>query len=394
MKYFLQEIDADGLSIPESAQVFARGENLMVGIGEKARFEATGNARFEDLAGQFANFTTEIEIIGEIDSSASSVIAFSAISFSPDSLVKSVLIVPEAVLVIRNETAWIASFTENFEWPAGTLPKPQKLNFRQGEQSQPGFLESVEKALDYIDSGELSKVVLARDLVAEKPAGFDIRDGLQRLRNRFPTCWVYSIDGHFGASPELLLRSANREFSARVLAGTAGRGTDPDVDRAIADGLSHSSKNLHEHNFAVDSITRAIEPFVESIEADQTPFSLQLPDVWHLATDIHAKLNNDASILGVASAIHPTAAVAGTPRLQAQNLISKLEPFDRGVYAGPVGWVGSNGSGELAIALRGGRIEADQIRAFAGCGIVSGSDPEAELSETKLKFKAVRSAFD
>jgi Isochorismate synthase len=80
--------------------------------------------------------------------------------------------------------------------------------------------------------------------------------------------------------------------------------------------------------------------------------------------------------------------------LQAQNLITKLEPFDRGVYAGPVGWVGSNGSGELAIALRGGRIEKDQIRAFAGCGIVSGSDPEAELSETKLKFKAVRSAFD
>ncbi len=169
MKYFLQEIDAEGLSIPESAQVFARGENLMVGIGEKARFEATGDDRFEQLAGQFANFTSGIEIIGEIDSSASSVIAFTAISFSSDSLVKSVLIVPESVLVIRNETAWIASFTENFEWPKGTIAQPQKLNFRQGEQSQQGFLESVDKALNYIDSGELSKVVLARDLVAEKP---------------------------------------------------------------------------------------------------------------------------------------------------------------------------------------------------------------------------------
>ena len=394
MKYFLTEVDPAGYSIPESAQVFARGDNLMVGIGEKARFEATGENRFEKLAEQFSKFSNDIEIIGEIDSSASSVIAFSAISFSPESKVKSVLIVPEAVLVIRSENSWIASFEENFTWPESDAPKPQKLDFRQGEQSQQGFLETVQKALDQIDSGELSKVVLARDLVADKPEGFDIRDGLERLRKRFPTCWVYSIDGHFGASPELLLRSANREFSARVLAGTAGRGTDPDVDRAIADGLAHSSKNLHEHNFAVDSITRAIEPFVENIEADQTPFSLQLPDVWHLATDIHARLSKEASILEVASAIHPTAAVAGTPRLQAQSLIGKLEPFDRGVYAGPVGWVGSNGSGELAIALRGGRIEQNQIRAFAGCGIVSGSDAEAELSETKLKFKAVRSAFD
>ena len=366
----------------------------MVGIGEQARFEASGENRFQDLAKQFDEFSKDIEIIGEIDSSAGSINAFAALTFSPDSEFKSVLIVPESILVIRSDRTWIGSFVENFQWPEATDFTPQKLNFSQGQQSQAGFIQSVETALGQIDDGEISKVVLARDLVSEKPAGFDIRDAIQRLRQRFPSCWVYSINDNFGASPELLLRSSNREFSARVLAGTAGRGTDPDVDRAIAEGLSHSSKNLHEHNFAVDSIIRAIAPFVDSVEADKTPFSLQLPDVWHLATDIHAKLNSDSSILEVASALHPTAAVAGTPRLQAQNLISKLEPFDRGVYAGPVGWVGSNGSGELALALRGGRIEDKQIRAFAGGGIVSGSEPEAELSETKLKFKAVRSAFD
>ena len=366
----------------------------MVGIGEKARFEATGENRFQELAAQFNEFSKGVEIIGDIDSSAGSINAFAAITFSPESEFKSVLIVPESLLVIRSDKTWVASFIEDFEWPEETKFSPEKLNFSQGKQSQAAFISSVEKALGQIDDGEISKVVLARDLVSEKPTDFDIRDAIQRLRERFPSCWVYSINDNFGASPELLLRSSNREFSARVLAGTAGRGTDPDVDRAIADGLAHSAKNLHEHNFAVDSIIRAIAPFVDSVEADKTPFSLQLPDVWHLATDIHAKLNSDSSILEVASALHPTAAVAGTPRLQAQNLIAKLETFDRGVYAGPVGWVGSNGSGELALALRGGRIEENQIRAFAGGGIVSGSEPEAELSETKLKFKAVRSAFD
>jgi menaquinone-specific isochorismate synthase len=394
LRYFLTESKSSQVSIPEGAQVFARGENLMIGIGEKARFEAFGENRFLELAEKFNQFSQEVEIIGEIDSSAGSINAFAAITFSPESDHGSVLIVPESMLIIRNEKTWVASFIENFQWPATSQPNPQTLNFSQGDQSQAGFMESIAQALSRIDDGEISKVVLARDLVSKKPKGFDIRDGIQRLRKRFPSCWVYSINDNFGASPELLLRSANREFSARVLAGTAGRGTDPDVDSAIADGLSHSAKNLHEHNFAVDSMIRAITPFVDSVEADKTPFSLKLPDVWHLATDIHAKLNSDSTILEVASALHPTAAVAGTPRLQAQNLINKLEPFDRGVYSGPVGWVGSNGSGELALALRGGRIEKDKIRAFAGCGIVSGSEPEAELSETKLKFKAVRSAFD
>lgn len=394
MKYFLTETTPEVASIPAGAQVFARGENLMIGIGEKARFEASGENRFQDLAKQFADFSKEVEIIGEVESSAGSINALAAISFSPDSAFKSSLVVPESMLIIRRDKTWIASFEENFKWPEEDQLKPQKLEWRQGQQTQEGFMNSVRQALGQIDDGEISKVVLARDLISDKPAEFDIRQAISKLRQRFPSCWVYSIDGNFGASPELLLRSSNREFSARVLAGTAGRGTDPDVDRAIADGLLHSAKNIHEHNFAVDSIVRAIAPFVDEVEADQSPFSLQLPDVWHLATDVHAKLNSDSSILEVASALHPTAAVAGTPRLSAQNLIAKLEPFDRGVYAGPIGWVGSNGSGELALALRGGRIEKDQIRAFAGGGIVSGSEPEAELSETKLKFKAVRSAFD
>jgi menaquinone-specific isochorismate synthase len=179
-----------------------------------------------------------------------------------------------------------------------------------------------------------------------------------------------------------------------VLAGTAARGTDPDVDRAIAEGLAHSIKNKQEHAFAVDSLLEKLDPFCEQITRDNEPFSLALPDLWHLATDVTGKLREKTSLLDIVAQLHPTAAVAGTPRKLAQDLIAELEPFDRGGYAGPVGWLASDGSGELAIALRGGIIEENQIRAIAGCGIVAGSDPQAELEETELKFRAVRYAFD
>ena len=221
----------------------------------------------------------------------------------------------------------------------------------------------------------------------------DLGVPLKRLHERYPDCWTYKIGNVFGASPELLLKAEDGRVSARVLAGTAARGTDPDVDKAIADGLSHSLKNKHEHLYAVQSLVNELKPFCESVEFDQEPFSLALPDMWHLATDVRGVLKPQFSLLDVIQKLHPTAAVAGTPRDLAIEMIRELEPFDRGGYAGPVGWLSSNGSGEIAIALRGGIIEKNQIRALAGCGIVSESTPQAELEETELKFKAVRWAF-
>ena len=144
----------------------------------------------------------------------------------------------------------------------------------------------------------------------------------------------------------------------------------------------------------MDSLIRKLEPFCDAVEADKKPFSLALPDLFHLATDVTGHLKESTTLLDVVAQLHPTAAVAGTPREKAIELIEELEPFDRGGYAGPVGWIAADGSGELAIALRGGRLEENKIRAFAGCGIVTESEPQAELDETELKFKAVRWAFD
>ncbi len=195
-----------------------------------------------------------------------------------------------------------------------------------------------------------------------------------------------------------MVRVAHGQVSARVLAGTAGRGTDPGVDRAIAAALAASAKNLEEHSYAVDSLVNSLSPFCSQIDADPTPFSLALPNVWHLASDVHGVLKSSSNALDLAAALHPTAAVAGTPTDVAQLVLEEIEGFDRGRYAGPVGWIGADGDGEWAIALRGGQLKklhdgAVEIRAYAGCGIVGESDPEAELAETKLKLSPVRVAL-
>jgi len=393
------------LASARDAMVFVRSGKSIIGYSELIRLEASGPGRLGELAAKWQQLIDSAEVQDEVGLPGSGLLGFLSASFAPESGFASALIVPRRVEVIREDQRWVTEISDagagaesvaaaaSAGGPVGDASVASE--FVPGAQSAEGFLSAVSSAVAAIREGKLSKVVLARDLELAVGPEFDAAQVLKRLHQRYPQCWTYSINNHFGASPELLIRSARGEVSARVLAGTAGRGTDPDVDRAIAEGLSHSAKNLHEHQYAVESLVAKLSPFCESVSADEKPFSLALPDLWHLASDVTGKLSTEASLLDVVSELHPTAAVAGTPRELAQQLIGELEPFDRGGYAGPVGWVAADGSGELAIALRGGRYEpeAGLVRAFAGCGIVAESEPEAELAETELKFRAMRWAF-
>ena len=375
----------------ENSSVFLRQGQLILAQGEVLRIEAFGADRISELAAKWKELVANTAIDNQVGLPGSGMIGLTSITFSEHSLAPSVLYVPKTAIVIRGENAFeISADAESIGEPE--LKKPSGV-FLQGDLSASRFKELVHEAVGIISTSELDKVVLSRDLVMPISQRPDLSDAVSKLHERYPHCWTYSIGDVFGASPELLLRAEAGEVSARVLAGTAGRGTDPDVDRAIAEGLAHSHKNRHEHDYAAQSMVERLEPFCEIVEADSEPFSLALPDLWHLATDVRGKLKPGVSLLDVIAELHPTAAVAGTPRLRAQQLIAELEPYDRAGYAGPVGWLSSDGSGELAIALRGGVIEQDQIRAFAGCGIVEESDPQAELDETELKFRAVRHAF-
>ena len=383
--------------LPESPTAFIRGGDGLVGFGVAVRLTAVGPDRISSLANQWRELVARTEVIDEVQRPGSGLVAFGSFSFADDSSSESVLIVPRVVLGTRDGKRWLTRVAggddENF-WDAKIEYRDNAaVSFIDGEQTKAGFAASVRAAVSKIETGAIEKVVLARDLKARVEDDFDLRPSLHKLAKRYPTCWTYSVEGMFGASPELLLRVSHKQVSARVLAGTAARGTDPDVDFAISSALAASAKNLAEHRFAVASLVEQLKKFCTTVDADTEPFSLQLPNLWHLASDVHGVLNDEASALDLAATLHPTAAVAGTPTRAAMTLLGELEPFDRGRYAGPVGWIGADGDGEWAIALRGAQLAGDEITAYAGCGIVAESDPESELEETELKFRPIREAL-
>ena len=182
--------------------------------------------------------------------------------------------------------------------------------------------------------------------------------------------------------------------SARVLAGSAARGSDERSDEDSATALATSPKDQDEHQFAVQNVLASLRSHSPNVTASEMPFTLKLPNLWHLASDVEGELTDGSTSLDLISALHPTAAVAGTPTAEALRLIEELEPFDRGRFAGPVGWVGADGDGEWAVALRSAQVDPDgTVTAYAGAGIVAGSVPERELLETRLKFRPIVEAL-
>lgn len=386
---------------PEDAMVFIRGGAGIVGFGEVARFETSGPDRISELAGVWKEQVALAEVTDPLRIQCTGLVAFGSVTFAPNSTINSLLVVPRLVLGTRDGRSWITELVPEGEEPldASFLTKDanyrvnEKLKFIDGAMSAEHFVSQATSAIEKIRAGKIQKVVLARDIVAQLPDGFDLRSALRTLALRYPSCWIYSVAGNFGASPELLVRVSHGQVSARVLAGTAARGDTPELDQQIASSLLVSEKNLQEHRFAVDSMVQELSPFCTTVDTDESPFSLALPDLWHLASDVYGKLKKNLSVLDLAAFLHPTAAVAGTTRRAAQELISELEPFDRGGYAGPVGWIGADGDGEWAIAIRGAFIEDTVVTAYAGCGLVSESDPIDELAETELKFAPIRNAL-
>jgi menaquinone-specific isochorismate synthase len=221
---------------------------------------------------------------------------------------------------------------------------------------------------------------------------------IQSLESEYPSTWLFLVDNLIGATPELLVRLNKSLVTSRVLAGTIRRTGDDHRDLALAGSLTRSSKDLEEHEYAVRSVAEALAPFASSTNVPDAPFVLHLPNVMHLATDVTGVINESASkvdIFKLVAALHPSAAVCGTPTDVARDLIAELESMNRGRYAGPVGWIDAHGDGEMGIALRCGQISEDysSIRLFAGCGIVAGSDADQELAESQAKLLPMRSAL-
>ena len=249
-----------------------------------------------------------------------------------------------------------------------------------------------------IARGDLRKVVLARDIYATAEHPIDVRTILGRLAGRYPDCYTFACGGLVGATPELLIRREGDEVRSLVLAGTMPRGATAEEDARLAAALLGSAKEVEEHDYAAESVRRVLAPLCETLDGSSPgPELLTLPNVYHLGTRVVGRLAAERSALALAAALHPTAAVGGDPTDVAVELIRELEGMDRARYAGPVGWMDGSGNGEWGIALRCAQLEpADGRRArlVAGCGIVAGSDPAAEVAETLAKFRPMRTALD
>ena len=375
-----------------NSAAFLHEDEGILGWGQALKLEATGRNRVLELDELWRETVAKAEISDSLNLQGSGLIAFGSIAFSDHSPTKSVLVIPHVVIGKREGKLWLTtiSIDEQEALALINFEKPfTPVHFAPGAIAPEQYLANVDKALAAIEQHELEKVVLARDLLAQVSNDFNPNAALAKLENKFNTCYIYLVDGIFGASPELLVKVSHSQVTARVLAGTAGRGTDPGVDKAIGSALHESPKNRAEHKFAIDSLVASLDEDAAEINVDAQPFSIALPNLWHLASDVRAVLKSDASSLQVVSALHPSAAVAGTPRNKALEVIEAIEQVDRGRYAGPVGWIGADGDGTWAIALRGAQLREGTLTAFAGCGIVEGSVPQAELDEASLKFKPI-----
>ncbi|MEO5921251.1 MAG: chorismate-binding protein, partial [Pseudolysinimonas sp.] len=367
-----------------------RGEGI-AGLGEAARLEFRGPDRVRDAAAAWKRIAAASTVRDEVGRSGSGLVAFGAFAFADASERASVLIIPRVVVGRRDGLSWITRIDGAQDAVAATALGPEfRVVLQPGALPPDGYRNAVATAVERILAGGVEKVVLARDLTGHLPDGGDVRRVLVDLALGYPDTWTFAVDGLIGSSPETLVRVSAGTVTARVLAGSAARGSDGGSDAAAALALATSTKDLDEHRFAVESVLGALRSHARGVAASELPFTLKLPNLWHLASDVEGALSDGSTALDLAAALHPTAAVAGTPRDAALRVISELEPFDRCRYGGPVGWVDSDGNGKWAIALRAAELADDgSIAAFAGAGIVADSDPDHELAETRLKFRPV-----
>ncbi len=435
--------------------VWIRQREGMVGWGCAARVDTAGPTRFADAERWWTEVAAQARIEDPVGVPGTGPVAFGSFAFSADSAAGASLIVPSIVIGRRGDTAWMTRIADTNQMseaaadaflsdltapaPAGSragggrhpgsaatdatagtatctdatprtdatagaatctdaTPRTDAtaIAFADGALSGPQWSQAVAEAVARIGTGTLDKVVLARDLLAQSTSPIALGPLLRRLAEQYDRTWVFEVDGLVGATPEMLVRLERGLVTSRVLAGTIRRTGDDQRDLALAASLARSSKDLEEHEYAVKSVADALAPHCTSMAVPESPFVVHLPNVMHLGSDVAGRLRNGVSVLGLAAALHPSAAVCGTPRARAEALIAELEGMDRGRYAGPVGWTDATGDGEWGIALRCGEVDpADptRMRLFAGCGIVAGSDPQAELAESDAKLIPMRTAL-
>ena len=307
------------------------------------------------------------------------------------------LVFPRIQILRNGENTWLTTTNASLE-EAPRLPAPNPIQPTDtdpkkvaNEKDRDHYKNLVLTALKEIENGDLEKAVPCRSLFVEKKPM--IQNLLSSLRDSYPACATFCTykDGNafVGSTPERLASMKDGGLSTAALAGSAPRALDQALDSALSQGLLTSPKEQNEHVVVVEEILRRLISLGLQPKVTQETTVLKLNGIQHLYTPIHSQLSSKISLFEAVDALHPTPAVSGHPLKRANELRLKYESFDRGWFAGPIGWLDTSGSGEFRVALRSGLINEKGTTLFAGAGVVNGSDPERELIETDMKLKAM-----
>ncbi len=374
--------------------LLVQGDDGLAGHGQAAHVPVSRAA--EALA--------SIEVAhDEVDRPGTGPVAFGALPFRADPATE--LVVPAVVWGADGADAWVTTIGPPDAEPAvpdapaapAAPPAGAGPIVVSAGRDPAWWCDLVARATEVLTAagpGGLTKVVLAREVFADAEQPFDRATVLHRLRGAYPGCFLFLVDGFLGASPELLVRRAGDVVRAQPMAGTAPRDADPAADAALADALLASPTYRHEHQITIDMVYDTLLPWCSYLDYEAEPSVVAVANVQHLATFVEGRLSQPApSVLDLVAALHPTPAVSGSPRELAAAWIDANEGFDRGRYAGTVGWVDGAGNGTWAVSIRCAEVAGTRARLFAGNGIVADSDPATELAETEAKLAAMLSAL-
>lgn len=376
--------------------LFSRAGSGFAGRGVAAR------VRRDQLTAALA----AIEVDDPIQVPGTGPVAVGALPFRIDPGAE--VVIPELIVGQNDDRAWVTWVGDADSPPDPRAALETSLEDQGSHRQPPGpgafeikasrspaeWMQVVGDAVQRIRAGELEKVVLAREVLVTADAPIPVESVLARLARSFPDCFLYLVDGFCGASPELLVSRSNDVVRAQPMAGTAPRAGEPEADQRAAAALLASPSYRHEHQITIDAVHDTLLRFSSYVDYEPEPSVVALANVVHLATRVEGRLSHpSASILDLVEALHPTPAVCGRPAAAALTAIGDLEGFDRGRYAGAVGWIDSRGNGEFAVSIRGATIDGNQAVVVGGNGIVADSDPETELIETRAKMQAVLSAI-
>jgi salicylate biosynthesis isochorismate synthase/menaquinone-specific isochorismate synthase len=395
----------------------------LAALGAVRTLEASGPDRFDELARRWralADAAIADTPSGD-EAPGAGLTAVGGFAFAPDGaadpawrgFASSSLVVPELSLARRGHRTWltvnveVAPDDDPAELAAAVqrrlaalretplpLLDPAPIGRYEVVSAMPPahYEQAVARAVQRIRQGELEKVVLAREVDVHAPAAHDPGAVFGLLREAFGSSFVYAVgrgDATFiGATPELLLRRQGQRATTVALAGSTRRSADPAVDAHLGEQLLRSDKDRHENLIVARRIARTLRPHAVWVTAADEPVVVKVANIQHLAAPIRAQLAAPLDAVKLAGLLHPTPAVGAEPP-EARGSIAALEGFDRGWYAGTVGWTDATGDGEFCVALRCALLRGPLGRCYAGCGIVRDSEPAAELAESEIKLQVM-----